>query len=257
MSGTNSKYARIECPKCLAIIGERCRNKNMVYFQDGTFHNVRINRILAEEEKRKEQERLQAERRARELAVGDPRAQHFLRRYRALCEETGMAFGHEDGHGSFLLRDTSLPYLINWAEAATIKLKDIQTAKKIELIAEYEYEVELDRIRGLMRQFDHDELQQMRRDLLDIQLSRENEEATNDSIKAAWLELFKQQCVKFLLSYGSHLSVMLPDADEANRRADQAVNARVVQPEFSTKTDKEVDSSFDDSDWSTGKMLDH
>jgi len=43
--------------------------------------------------------------------------EQFLDRYEALCRESGFCFGHEDGHGAFLIHAFSEDF-IKWARDA-------------------------------------------------------------------------------------------------------------------------------------------
>jgi hypothetical protein len=52
-----------------------------------------------------------------------PHVERFLAAYRELCRAHGLAFGHEDSNGSFLIQSYS-DDLVEWATAAALSLPE-------------------------------------------------------------------------------------------------------------------------------------
>jgi len=115
----------VECPRCLALPGERCRTKmNRPFVAECDAHQERVAVVkanLAEFEILKERARAAAQ-----VNVGkmDPRAAEFVYHYTRLCRRLGIALAHEDDRGSFVITDQDLQDNINWVSHADVRLKE-------------------------------------------------------------------------------------------------------------------------------------
>lgn len=120
-------YRRIECPDCLAWVGQHCRNpKNLRTRPAGVFCENRVKRINENADR-------QAAELARDLEYAQKRIQHyadqrvsaFFADYTKLVQKHKIALSHEDGHGAFQLSDTNLDHLLTWALQAEPKLTTV------------------------------------------------------------------------------------------------------------------------------------
>jgi hypothetical protein len=51
----------------------------------------------------------------------NPRVDAFLAEIEQVCRKHGMSIGHEDGHGSFLVREQLSEYDIEWLKGARVE----------------------------------------------------------------------------------------------------------------------------------------
>ncbi len=115
----------VECPRCLAMPGQRCTTKdNRPFFAECDAHRERIARVkanLAEFEAMKERARAAAQ-----VNVGkmDPRAAEFVYHYTRLCRRFGLSLSHEDGHGSFIITNRTLQENIDWVSHALVQIEE-------------------------------------------------------------------------------------------------------------------------------------
>lgn len=140
MKHTVSHYAKIECPTCMAMSGEQCRDpKTLKYLgpQTEDLHEKRVRLVLDRDDAREREAAETRENINRALAEGDPRVKEFFRRYEELCVDMRMSLSHEDDHGAFILTDQKTQRNLDWAKSAIQKLAPITDQEKLDLRSQY------------------------------------------------------------------------------------------------------------------------